>query len=292
MARSRPASKLSSEQITRYHADGYLVVPGLLRRQYLAPLAAALDTDETAGGRIYPVPDGDDIVAHDYAGWTDAGTDLIGTLTRLERIVGAARTLIGEPIYHYHSKLVRKRPRTDSEIIWHQDFGGWYQDGCLFPKLLTCIVALTPATRENGCLKMMRGSQLMGRIDRARDQRSYASIYPPRRTALEKRFEVEAVEMAPGDALFFHANTVHASEPNRTGAARVLLEFSYNAVSNPPVFERQEHHLPRRLEVAPDESLRKGAWDTVFGRTEFIRIDDPSSPGASIFHREGFPDLS
>ena len=42
---------------------------------------------------------------------------------------------------------------------WHQDYGYWYYNGCQ--------IALDRSGVENGCLEMVRGSHLLGRIDHA-----------------------------------------------------------------------------------------------------------------------------
>ena len=36
-------------------------------------------------------------------------------------------------MYHYHSKLMLKEPEVGGAWVWHQDYGYWYQNGCLYP---------------------------------------------------------------------------------------------------------------------------------------------------------------
>ena len=48
---------------------------------------------------------------------------------------------------------------------WHQDYGYWYNNGCLFPDLASCLIAVDRATRRNGCLQVLKGSHHLGRID-------------------------------------------------------------------------------------------------------------------------------
>ncbi|MDA1070137.1 MAG: phytanoyl-CoA dioxygenase family protein [Proteobacteria bacterium] len=283
---------LTPDQIVAYHRDGYLHIPGFFDAAEIAPVQPALRDDPGVGGRLATVHDGSAKTQHDYLGWTRHGDDWLGVTTRLARLVEGAATLIGEPVYHWHSKLVKKPAGKSGQVVWHQDFSGWYQDGCLMPEMLTAIVALTPATRENGCLHMLRGSHKMGRVDRLRDGDAYSNIELRRLAAMQKRFEDVAVEMAPGDGLFFHGNVVHASFENTSSQDRLLLEFSYNGVSNAPVFENQDHHAFKPMTVMADSALRDGDFDGVFGRTPLCDIDDPRDEGYTIFHREGVPDLN
>jgi hypothetical protein len=283
---------LSPDQIAAYHRDGYLHVPAFFSPEELAPMQEALAGDPGVGGRLATVHDGSDKTQHDYLGWTRHGDDWLGVATRLARIVDGAAALIGEPVYHYHSKLVKKPAGRSGQVVWHQDYGGWYQDGCLMPDMLTCIVALTPATEESGCLHMLKGSHKVGRVDRIRDGDAYANINPVRLVGLLERFEDVAVELAPGDGLFFHGNVVHRSGDNRADYDRMLLEFSYNGVSNPPVFEDQQHHAVKPMRIMPDDTLLNGDFDGVFGATPLNDLDDPSDEGYTIYVRDSFPDLS
>jgi ectoine hydroxylase-related dioxygenase (phytanoyl-CoA dioxygenase family) len=55
------------------------------------------------------------------------------------------------------------------------------------------------------------------------------------------------VEMAPGDALFFHANVMHRSDANTSPDRRWTLLFCYNAARNDPFIE---HHHPSYTPLA------------------------------------------
>ncbi len=290
--RNDETSMISAAQVKHYHRDGFLAVPGLFEVDELEPVLQAMAKDPSINGRLATIHDGSARTQHDYLGWVRHGDDWIGTCTRLARIVENAALLIGEPVYHYHSKIVKKPARRSGKVVWHQDFGGWYQDGCLMPDMLTCVVALTPATSESGCLHMLRGSHRMGRVDRIRDGHAYANINPEREAAMFERFDDIAVEMEPGDGLFFHGNTVHASFDNEADYDRILLEFSYNGTSNPPVFANQEHHAVKPMEIVSDHALRAGLWNGVFGSTPLCDLDDPNDEGYTIFTRDSFPDLS
>jgi len=284
--------RLTVAEVETFRNDGFLLLKGLFSEVELAPLKGDLERDPTVGGHFFSVHDGDGVGTHDYMSWTRHADDYVGTATRLARVVHAAEDLIGEPVYHYHSKMVRKPPHSPGKVDWHQDYGGWYQEGCLFPSMLTCAVAVTRAPAAAGCLRMLRGSHSLGRIDWISDETSYYSLYRPRLKAIQERFELVELEMETGDALFFHANVLHTSAPNTTDAPRTLMEFSYNAVSNPPVFDGQAHHQVKPLEIAADNVLAEGHFDGVFGKTPLHDIDNPDDEGYRIFHRQDLPSKS
>ncbi|MFP6743277.1 MAG: phytanoyl-CoA dioxygenase family protein, partial [Alphaproteobacteria bacterium] len=290
----------TADQIEAYHRDGYLHLPGFFSLEEVAPACDAITRDPSIGGRLEHVHDGAQETKEDhrngyrldYIGWFREGDDWLGTCTRLQSIVEGAAALIGEPVYHYHSKLARK-PNVDSgSLIWHQDYGGWYQDGCVRPDMLTCVIALSDATEESGCLRFLKGSHKAGRIDRVADEHAYGNINPHRLAGIQERFEDVPAVMARGDGLFFHGNLVHASGPNVANYDRWLLELSYNGMSNGPVFDNQSHHAPVPLNMAPDDALRTGAFDGIFEHTPIQDLSDRGAEGASIYYRDGFPPLS
>ena len=263
-----------------YLADGYIHLPGVFEAGEIAPLAELVC--EPACDRFFTVG------PLDYIGWTAPGDDWVGVCARLERVVDLAETLIGVPCYHYHSKIVRKPPGREAALAWHQDYGSWYKDGCISPDMLTVVVALTPATKDNGCLRVLPGSHRIGRLERVpagHESYTYFDLNPARLRAIKSRHEEHAVVMVPGDVLVFHANTLHASGPNTSVGPRVLLEMSYNAIGNSPVFDHQAHHAAAFIERADDRALREGRYQGVFGRTRLVDIDDPGDPAVGIFRR-------
>jgi len=284
--------KLSRAQIVQFHRDGYLRLPGFFARDEIAPLAEALEVDMTAEGHAFKVDDGPSS-NHIYLGWVDPGDDLLGTFTTIDRVVSGAEALLGQDVYHYHSKIVVKPPHNDSIVGWHHDFAGWYDDGCVAPDMLTCLVAVTPGTKQSGCLRVLKGSHRIGRISLGRrftdeelksidpKDQAYGDMHPRRLQALYKRYEIESVELAPGDALYFHSMTMHSSLQNTTDRARIFIEMTYNAADNSPVLEGQEHHQSRPLNRLPDSTIKEHAYAGVFGRTHCLSLDEPA--GAQIF---------
>ena len=276
-------SAITRDQHDAFHRDGYLRIPALFARKEIEPLQRFVTDPEDGARQFYNVG------PLDYIGWTQPADVLIGVLCRSQRVVGTANALLGEPCYHYHSKIVRKPAHRETTLDWHQDFGSWYKDGCLLPNLLTAVVAVTPATGANGALRLLTGSHHLGRLDRlpdGHDSYTHFSLQPQRLQAISDRFPVDTIEMAVGDAMFFDCNTLHASGPNRSDETRILLEMSYNASSNEPIFENQEHHRYRDLDIYSDKGpIHPGQYDTVAGKTRLVNIDDPDDPGIGVFRR-------
>jgi ectoine hydroxylase len=102
-----------------------------------------------------------------------------------------------------------------------QDYGYWGTDdaatgGCPTPDMASCFIAVDRCTRENGCLQLLSGSHRGGRLQHlawGEDGAERTGVLPE--TAEEIRAAgAELVEalLEPGDAVFFHSNTLHHSE--------------------------------------------------------------------------------
>ena len=93
--------------------------------------------------------------------WFTPGNDVFGYLTRSEKMVNSVAQLIDSdaPVCHFHSKLMQKEPKVGGAWEWHQDYGYWYKNQFMYPdQLVSVMVALTKANKENGCLQVIRGS--------------------------------------------------------------------------------------------------------------------------------------
>lgn len=249
-----PTGPLSDEQVRKFHEDGYYVVRQLYDAEEMTLLSRAAREDKALDEHAVERRDGEGGVAR-LTLWNHPGDDIYGMFSRGRRLVEAAEQLLGGEVYHYHSKMNMKEPRVGGAWAWHQDYGYWYQNGCLFPDMLSVMVAVDPATRENGCLQVIRESHRLGRIDHVLtgDQ---AGADMERVNQVLKRLELVYVEMDAGDAVFFHGNTLHRSDQNRSDKPRWAMICCYNAASNDPY---KEHHHPRYtpLSKVDDEAIKR-----------------------------------
>ncbi len=246
--------QISEEQAARFHCDGYVLVKSLFSEEETAMMLEAARNDREISGHAFDVEDTGGKKSK-LTLWNHPSHDIFGMAARCHRVVDTSERLLGDEVYHYHSKLSMKEPKVGGAWEWHQDYGYWYQNGCLFPDMLSCMIALDPATRENGCMQVLKGSHKMGRIEHGIEGDQTGADKGRVEEAL-KVLEVEHAEMAPGDALFFHCNTLHYSAPNESDQPRWVLICCYNAKHNNP---SKEHHHPRYtpLEKVPDSAVKE-----------------------------------
>ena len=66
--------------------------------------------------------------------------DIYSTISRSRRIVSVMEQLLGGEVYHYHHKLIFKDRQTAGAWAWHQDYGYWYHNGCLYPLMALSLI--------------------------------------------------------------------------------------------------------------------------------------------------------
>jgi ectoine hydroxylase len=256
---------ITADDIETFWRDGYVVKRKFFDSEEVGYLQAAIETDPAIAANIVALADSEG-GATELALWNHPGNDVFGMVARGDRIAGGAAALLGKEVYHYHTKLTLKRPGGGGAWDWHQDYGYWYNNGCLYPDMLSVGIAVDAATRENGCLQMIRGSHKLGRIEHGRvGGQTGADI--ERVEEILKHLPHDYLEMGPGDTIFFHGNTLHASDPNRSSRSRNVMLCAYNAASNDPV---KEHHHPRYTPLVrvPDNAVKeagqRGGTDITF----------------------------
>ncbi len=245
---------LSPEGVRRFNRDGFLLCRGFFDAEETRYLERAYQDDPAIQRRTVRLADGEGGQT-EIALWNEPGEDVFGAVARCARMVDAAEALLGDEVYHYHSKINVKQPGGGGVWLWHQDYGYWYSNGCLYPDMLTVAIPLTPMTSANGCLQVVPTTNRMGRIEHLRIGEQTGAD-PERVKEILGRVEPEPFEASPGDVLFFHCNTLHGSAPNQSDVPRHLLLVAYNSRHNEPY---RPHHHPgyHPIDKLPDSAIKE-----------------------------------
>ncbi len=267
---------LATEQIQAYHKNGYLVVKKFCSREETDKLyATALQDDAMAKNAL-------DL--NDLSGkktrlslWFTPGNDVFGYLTRSEKMVNAvAQLLDGEaPVCHFHSKLMQKEPRVGGAWEWHQDYGYWYKNQFMFPdQLMSVMVALTTANKENGCLQVIKGSHKLGRVNHGFSGEQVGADMVMVDNALQT-MELVYSELEPGDALFFHSNLLHRSEANLSEHPRWSIISCYSLQSN-LAYNETSTAWKTPVKIVPDEAILEWKAESLSNADFLKKENDPA----------------
>jgi hypothetical protein len=247
-------NRISDAQIRRFKDDGYFFVPNLFDDEEINLLRTIARAEHQQGQRAASRRDGQGGTIK-LTVENELGDDICSAFVRCHRIVDTMECLLEGEVYHYHHKMILKEPLTGGAWEWHQDYGYWYNNGCLLPLLASCMIAVDRATKENGCLQVLRGSHLIGRIDHGKVGDQTGADMERVNIALE-RFELVHCELEPGTAIFFHCNLLHCSAQNKSTQPRWALICCYNAARNSP-YKESRHPRYSHLEKWPDSRIKE-----------------------------------
>jgi phytanoyl-CoA hydroxylase len=129
----------------------------------------------------------------------------------------------------HHNCLMTKHPLYGSLTNWHRDIRYWSFER---EDLVSVWLALGEEQIDNGALWFVPGSHRMvldgDRFDEAKFLRT------DRADNAEVLRAADSPRLAPGDAVFFHCNTLHSAGKNRSNAVKFSLVYSYHGRSNAP----------------------------------------------------------
>jgi ectoine hydroxylase-related dioxygenase (phytanoyl-CoA dioxygenase family) len=151
-------------------------------------------------------------------------------------IADTVSDLFDDHAYLYHTKVPLKYPGMIG-FRWHQDYYYWYDMGCVYPSMATCFIAVDPATRENGCLRIIPRSHKCGRINHILNDGTHidSECDPDRVALLEERNGVDYIELEPGEVVLFHCNVLHSSGKNNSDQSRLAVLGCFNTKENSPI---------------------------------------------------------
>jgi phytanoyl-CoA hydroxylase len=126
--------------------------------------------------------------------------------------------LVGSPARLYWDQLVYKKPGTHAEFPWHQDNGYTYVEP---QQYLTCWVALTDATTDNGCPWIAPGVHKQGTLAHEWTPLGFRCFCDPP--------EAVAMPVSKGSIVVFSSLTPHRTGPNLSGETRKSYILQYAA---------------------------------------------------------------
>jgi hypothetical protein len=257
---------MTPEVRARYEEDGFVVFRSVFATEVLGPLLDAV------GESAFAVLDRHGN-KQELNAWTWCGEDLVGRFPRCDPIVDLAEFLIGDAVYHWHSKISWKQPGSSGTWDWHQDYGFWIEEGCAAPAMATISVALDRNDTQNGCLHVIGGSHKLGVVEH-RPRGHGLSANDDDVAAAVESMSVVPVELDVGDVVAFHCNLLHSSGSNQSLRPRSLLHCSYNAMSNAATAPLIDGHQKHEMVRVPTDALDPGSYECVFGLTDFIGVDN------------------
>lgn len=217
-----PPRTLTRAQAERFDADGYVVLEDVFAADEVAALLAEIDPIE-AQTEAYLRTRADGRLAILETGAITFSVHLVARSVQLRAfaahpaLAGLCRDLVGDDVRLYWDQAVYKKPEKPRRFPWHQDNGYTYVEP---QQYLTCWLALSDATEENGCPWVAPGVHRAGTLrHRYVDPLGYECFTSPAKAV--------AAPVRAGGMVVFSSLTPHLTGPNRTGAVRKAYILQY-----------------------------------------------------------------
>ncbi len=259
---------LSPAQLQDFETDGFIILRSLFDAEEVELLHKIAKADQALVEESRNRLDSEGNVTR-LALRERLGDDMYSAIASCPRVVVPIEQIFGGSACHYHHKMNMKEAMVGGAWEWHQDYGYWYNNGFLYPRMISCFIAVDRSTRENGCLQVIRGSHAMGRIDHGKIGDQTGADVERTHEAL-KHLELVYVEMEPGDALYFHGNLLHRSDVNRSDKPRWTFICCYTAADNLP-YKDLGHPGLTEIEKRPDAAVKETGrrqWNAMQSRIE------------------------
>ncbi len=218
---SGPFRAITTAQARQYDESGFFVLEEALGRAEVDALIGAIDPfeehqadalRELDGGRFF-IARADEIT---FTTHLVLQSPPLKEFTRSPLLTDLCADLLGPDVRLYWDQAVYKKPGTESPFPWHQDNGYAFVEP---QQYLTCWVALTDATEENGCPWVVPGLHRGGTLAHEYSDIGFVCLRDPT--------DAVAVPVRAGSIVVFSSLTPHSTGPNRTNQVRKAYIVQY-----------------------------------------------------------------
>jgi hypothetical protein len=219
-----PFERVTAAQAAAFDGDGFFLAEGVVGPATCAALVAAIDPVEAeVAGFLRTQPDGRlfiaDAEAITFAPHLVARCDVARRLAAEPPLADLALDLVGPGVRLYWDQAVYKKPDRRRVFPWHQDNGYTFLEP---QQYLTCWVALTDATVDNGCPWVVPGLHRTGTLRHWWTDEGWRCLDDD-----EVADRAVPVEAPAGSVVVFSSLTPHRTGPNRSGAVRKAYIVQY-----------------------------------------------------------------
>ena len=207
---------LSARAIEQYQQDGYWFPLRVLDDEQVAANRSKLTAFEKAQGK--PLAGAQRSKSHLLFKWVD-------DLMRNDGILDAVEDLIGPDLLCWNTLFWIKEPGSTSFVSWHQDLRYWGLDT---HDLVSVWLALSPATLESGCMRVLPGShkkELLPHKDRYAEDNLLTRGQEIAVSVDEE--QTVAMPLKPGEVSLHNVRLAHASGPNQSDDRRIGISLHY-----------------------------------------------------------------
>lgn len=141
-------------------------------------------------------------------------------------ILNVVEGILGPDILIYAVEFFIKEPKTRHKVTMHQDLTYWGLGAT--SEMVTAWLALSPATRQSGCMDFVRGSHknpILPHKDSFAEDNLLSRGQEVQVHVAEQ--DKTSIEIQPGEISLHHGLTIHGSGPNISDDRRIAAVIRY-----------------------------------------------------------------
>ena len=153
-----------------------------------------------------------------------------------DRLLDVAQQFVGPNIALFASHYIAKRPFDGQAVLWHQDGSYWPLEPM---EVVTLWLALDDSTPENGCMRVIPGTQDM-ELQEMKPRTEVDNVLSSGMddSAVDESKAVDLI-LGRGDVSIHHPNVVHGSNANTSPKWRRGLTIRYIPSSTRIISDKQ-----------------------------------------------------
>ena len=203
-------------EMARYPTEGYAVFRSVIDAALIAELRAHVEWLQQHSPASFANPELPQLHRmNDDPFWLRVVSD--------RRLLDVAENFVGPNIALFNSSYFCKAPDQGSPVLWHQDRSYWPIES----DVITVWLAVDDSTRENGCLRVIPGSQhgtLSKLVERTDTPNMLGSGMDGGLVDASKAVDIV---LRAGDVSVHHPHIIHGSKANLSSKRRCGLAIRY-----------------------------------------------------------------
>ncbi len=209
------SARLNESPLAQYEKDGYVISRNVIDAKLVEETRNHVAWLMERHPDLRPEQLHHELITHDPF-WVR----LVGD----RRLLDIAEPFIGPNIALFASHYICKPPHDGQPVLWHQDGSYWPLEPM---EVVTLWLAIDPSTVENGCMRVIPGTQHMD-LQALRNREDLANVLG---SGMDESLinEEDAVDLTlePGDVSIHHPSLIHGSKGNHSPHWRRGLTIRY-----------------------------------------------------------------
>ena len=159
-----------------------------------------------------------------------------------EEVLDLVEPFIGPNIGLWSSHFISKEPGVGRPTPWHEDSAYWKGRMNQMDRIITVWLAIDPSHRENGCMRVIPGSQ-SGGFSEYEEVDKESNLFPTQvRPELVDESEAVYFELEPNECSLHDTRIIHGAEANTSDQRRCGYTMRYLSLDCHVMEERNTGH--------------------------------------------------